>query len=368
LNQAGLHKNNNSKGPNIITMAGAGAVVGLHYLAPKGIKTKDRFSLEALENTINLGVADAIFETFPINYKVFTKSGPSADLFNEFWFNLPEVQEVMHQSGMNDDEVLLSDALLFAGAMMCPTDLNFFSQGICGHAQFLEEFIDFNALQSIDPNEIEIEINAFSVEDHKVVDFTNYERDEDGNPLVRNGKYIAKEITVDHLRAALSYPFLHPPYKIGNRHYFEGAAIQCLNDYFFNDARDIAWILVLDPLRKNMIGLPQNLWDAFALSIIMPTAGLTELGQLILEFKNKFGNMQPVSTNNRKLSALELIALKKDKLYLSEFQIPQEKVPPAWGWSRSSMKDLFKIGQVAGTDIAEKMQQDGHLMANGAGE
>ena len=370
LNQAGLHKNNNSKGPNIITMAGAGAVVGLHYLAPKGTKTKDRFSLEALENTINLGVSDAIFEMFPINYKVFTKSGPSADLFNKFWFNLPEVQAVMHQSGMSDDEVLLGDALMFAGAMMCPTDVNFFSQGICGHAPFLEEFIDFKALQSIDPNDIEIEINAFSVEDNKVVDFTNYERNDDGTPkLDSNNKYIAKEITVDHLRAALSYPFLHPPYKIGDKHYFEGAAIQSLNDYFFDEAEIIDWILVLDPLRKNMIGTPQNLWDAFALSIIMPTAGLTELGQLILEFKSKFGDLLPGSRqlagkiatrNNKRLSALELMAVvtaqTESELYLSEFHIPETSVPRAWGWSRSSMKDLFKIGQEAGKCIANEMR------------
>jgi NTE family protein len=363
LNRAGLHKDNNKNGPNIITMAGAGAVVGLHYLAPKGIKSNNRFSLEALENTINIGVADEIFEMFPINYKAFTKSGPSADLFNEFWYSLPEVQEAMHQSGMSEDEVLLSDAMLFAGAMMCPTDLNFFSQGICGPAQFLEELIDFKALQNIDPNEIEIEINAFNIEDQQIVDFTNYELDDKGKPKLCNDRYIAKKITVDHLRAALSYPFLHPPYKIGNRHYFEGAAIQCLNDYFFSDAKIIDWILLLDPLRKNMIGVPQNLWEAFALSIIMPTAGLTELGQLILEFKIKFGNILPKFEDleskfdaNKKLSALELIALKKNKIYLSEFEIPKEQVRGAWGWSRSNMKDLFKVGQKGGKRIADEMR------------
>jgi NTE family protein len=362
LNQAGLHKNNNANGPNIISMAGAGVVVGLHYLAPKGIKSDHGFSLEALENTINIGVADEIFEMFPVNYKAFAKSGPSADLFNEFWYSLPEVQVAMHQSGMCDEEALLSDALLFAGTMMCPTDLSFFSQGMCGHSPFLEELIDFKALQSIDPNDIEIEINAFNIEQKRVVDFTNYELDEDGKPKLRDGKYIAKEITVDHLRAALSYPFLHPPYKIGNMHYFEGAAIQCLNDYFLNEAKLIEWILVLDPLRKNMIGAPQNLWDAFALSIIMPTAGLTELGQLILEFKNKFGDILPGIEKlksefdvNKKLSALELIALTKNKLYLSEFDIPEKKVRAAWGWSRSNMKDLFRIGQEEGTRIAKKM-------------
>jgi NTE family protein len=379
LHRAGLHEKDG--GPNIISMAGAGAVVGLHYLAPKGLKSKDRFCPEALENTVNFGVSDAIYETFPINYKVFTKSGPSADLFNEFWFSLPEVREAMHQSGMSDDEALLGDSLLFAGAMMCPTDVNFFSQGICGHARFLDELIDFKALQSIDPNEIEIEINAFSIEDHDIVEFTNYERDESGNPItVGNKGYIPREITVDHLRAALAFPFLHAPYKIGDKHYYEGAAIQSLNDYTAKDARDIEWFVVLDPLRKNMIDMPQNLWDAFALSIIMPTAGTAELGRLILDFKTRFQTSGAAATpefaafadkvkslpQNQRLSPFETLVLLADpntpdpkrpsELYFSEFKIPREKVPRAWGWSRSSLKDLFEIGEKAGTDLASAMR------------
>ena len=220
------------KGPNIITMAGAGAVVGLHYLAPKGLKSNDMFSPEALENTVNFGVSDAIHEILPINYKVFTKAGPSADLFNEFWHSLPEVREATRQSGVNDDEALLSDGLLLAGAMLCPMEVNFSDLGICGHAKFLDDLIDFEALQRIDPNDIEIEINAFCIEEQKLVDFTNYECNADGTPIQDGaGRLIPKAITVDHLRAALAFPFLHAPYKIGNKHYFEGAAIQCLNDY-----------------------------------------------------------------------------------------------------------------------------------------
>jgi hypothetical protein len=88
--------------------------------------------------------------------------------------------------------------------------------------------IDFEKLQKLDPNDVEIEINAFCIEDRKLVDFTNYEIDEKtGRPITRtNGELIPKEITIDHLKAALSFPFIHPPYKIGNRHYYEGAAYQ----------------------------------------------------------------------------------------------------------------------------------------------
>jgi NTE family protein len=380
LHEAGLYKED--KRPNVITMAGAGAVVGLHYLAPKGMKSTDPAAaqLEALENTVNFGVSDAIYEMFPVNYKVFTKSGPAADLFNEFWSSLPEVQEAMHQSKMSDDEVLLSDSLLFAGAAVCPTDVNFFSQGICGHSQFLEELIDFEALNRIDPNDIELEINAFCIEDHEIVDFTNYERDAKGRPItVGNNRYVPRPITADHLRAALAFPFLHAPYKIGDKHYFEGAAIQCLNDYTVHDAQQIDWFLVLDPLRKNMVGIPQNLWDAFALSIIMPTAGLTELGRMILELKRMFEESPMTKTpqfkafadslkaqprdDQRLLSAFELLIVAlasphtHGRLYLSEFKVAAEQVPRAWGWSRSSLKDLFAVGQRAGTDLVNEMRK-----------
>jgi NTE family protein len=380
LHEAGLYKED--KRPNVITMAGAGAVVGLHYLAPKGLKSTDPAAaqLEALENTVNFGVSDAIYEMLPINYKVFTKSGPAADLFNEFWSSLPEVREAMRQSKMSDDEALLSDTILFAGAAICPTDVNFFSQGICGHSEFLEELIDFEALNRIDPNDTEIEINAFCIEDHEIVDFTNYQCDAKGKPIiVGNNRYVPQPITADHLRAALAFPFLHAPYKIGDKHYFEGAAIQCLNDYTVHDAQHIDWFLVLDPLRKNMVGIPQNLWDAFALSIIMPTAGLTELGRMILELKRMFEDSPMTKTpefkafadslkaqprdDQRLLSAFELLIMSlasprtHGRLYLSDFKVAAEQVPRAWGWSRSSLKDLFAVGQRAGTELANEMRK-----------
>jgi NTE family protein len=390
LHQAGLHQN--GKGPNVITMAGAGTVVGLHYLAPKGLKSNGPFCLEALENTFNFGVSDAIHEMLPINYKVFTKAGPAAEAFNEFWHSLPEVREATQQHGMTDDEALISDSLLLAGAISCPLETNFFDLGICGHAKFLDDLIDFEALQRIDPNDIEIEINAFCIEDRKLVDFTNYEIKDNGEPVTDGaGRLIRKAITVDHLRAALAFPFLHAPYKIGDKHYFEGAAIQCLNDYRVSQAERVTWVLLLDPLRESMIGMPSNLWEAFALSIIVPTVGLTELGRSILKLKNKIkmkienkhgaefkkwhkekreaeiekkvkdaiSDFLVPTTTNEKLSPFETML--RTELYLSEFEIPPEKLPQAWGWSRSSMKELFEVGKIAGAKIAADMRAKNHL-------
>src|SRR5437773_9707275 len=76
----GLHEEGQAKF-DVIAMAGAGAVVGLIYLAPtRGLSKKD-----ALQNTINFGISDAIYEMCPINYKTFAKSGPSAKAFYDFW-------------------------------------------------------------------------------------------------------------------------------------------------------------------------------------------------------------------------------------------------------------------------------------------
>src|ERR1700747_702730 len=132
----GLHEEGQAKF-DIIAMAGAGAVVGLIYLAPNGLSKK-----RALENTINFGISDAIYEMFPINYKAFAKSGPSADAFNEFWFSLEPVRRATRQLDMTDSEKFWADWLLFLGAALCPTDLNFFSKGFCGHPRFIEGLID----------------------------------------------------------------------------------------------------------------------------------------------------------------------------------------------------------------------------------
>jgi hypothetical protein len=36
---------------------------------------------QALESTLNFGVSDLLYSMFPVNYKLFSKPGPSADAF-----------------------------------------------------------------------------------------------------------------------------------------------------------------------------------------------------------------------------------------------------------------------------------------------
>src|SRR5271163_4042264 len=58
---------------DVISTSGAGALMGLLYTAPVGGDP-----VAALENWVNVGVADPIYAGFPVNYKVFMKPGPQA--------------------------------------------------------------------------------------------------------------------------------------------------------------------------------------------------------------------------------------------------------------------------------------------------
>jgi NTE family protein len=343
-----LHEEGQAKF-DIIAMAGAGAVVGLIYLAPNRLSKK-----RALENTINFGISDAIYEMFPINYKAFAKSGPSAAAFNEFWFNLPSVRRAMRQHDMTEGEKFWADWLLFIGAAMCPTDLNFFSKGFCEHPRFIEDLIDFGKLERV---RAEIEISAFDIKQHKIVDFKN--TDERTGPT---------PIGVEHLRAALSFPFIYPPYELDGRLFYEGAAFQALNEPERIDQIDK--FIILNPLRSNLIRAPDNLWEAYTQSIIMPVVGIAE-SEVESDLRTDVswiyyrGPLEQIRTTLRmplkKADKKARLSTLKDKLerkewYSAELMIDDRYVHDALGWKRSSLERLFGIGHNAGKKLATKLR------------
>ena len=71
---------------DIVSTSGAGMLIGLLYAAPKGSRgdiKRDRAA--ALKNTVNMGVHDAIYRFFPVNFKVFHKPGTLAQAYTKFW-------------------------------------------------------------------------------------------------------------------------------------------------------------------------------------------------------------------------------------------------------------------------------------------
>ena len=64
---------------SVIGTAGAGALPGLLYAAPKSGD-----AAAALKSVVNLNVYDAIYRLIPANFKVFFKYGP----FSQFFYQL----------------------------------------------------------------------------------------------------------------------------------------------------------------------------------------------------------------------------------------------------------------------------------------
>jgi NTE family protein len=348
---------------DIISMAGAGAVVGLVYLAPTGGMTRK----EALTNTINFGISDQIYRMFPVNYKVFGKAGPSANAFNDYWFSLPQVRAATHQLYMTEEERLWADWLLFIGALLCPTDVSILSSGLCEHPRLIEDLINFSQLRDVKP---EIHISAFNIKTHKLDNFKNRDR---------NGK---KHITADHLRAALSFPFIYPPYKLNGTHYYEGAAFQTLNR--IQDIQQIDKFIVLNPLQPNLIQRPECLWDAYTQSIIMPVTGIAEAE--MHPFRRRRGMQHLRGRRLRKAGGTESSPLSsaggallqvmrtiqiaststvsrmlplrqgEKEWYSADLTVDEPYVRDALGWSRSSLERLFKIGKNRGKELAERIR------------
>jgi predicted acylesterase/phospholipase RssA len=330
---------------DIISMAGAGAVVGLMYLSPNGMTTP-----QALHCTKDFGVSDLIYSALPINYKVFGKSGPSADGFNAYWFNLPEVRAALHQYGMTPAQKLYCDMLLFEGAMMCPTDVNYFSQGFCSHPAYIEDMIDFERLRRLEAPYIEV--NAYRLDGPE----------KDRGPC----DFKKEEMTPHHLRAALSFPFIYPPYEINGLHYYEGAAFQVINPVDLKGAGlkfgEIDRFIMLNPMKREFIQPPRNLWDAYAQSIMMPIAALAEFGvggiqRQLKKFKRLRTPLAQLTNEDVDipLFLLPYFEQVKSKWYAADFYVPREHLPFVFDWSRSNLEFLFDCGYRAGKELAAQI-------------
>ncbi|HUI95551.1 MAG TPA: patatin-like phospholipase family protein [Xanthobacteraceae bacterium] len=320
---------------DVIYMAGAGAVVGLVYLAPKGLTPA-----EALLNTMNYGISDQIYAAVPVNYKLFNKGGPSAEVFRDYWSSLPPVQAAMHQYGMNDQQKLAADMLLFTGAVACPSDVNYFSKGVCAHVPFIEGVVDFDKLKTIPQ---QYYLNAYCIDDEQSVEF------------------VKPYVDLHHFRAALSFPYIYPPYQIDGKYYYEGASVDCLNliaaMHEERAKNDIDTIVVLDVLRSFLIQRPRNLWDAYARSIIVPIVASAEkelemflhwveTGHIVKKvppyIPEKLHAVLHTQEHAKKITPPPL------KAYLLRYPIPDQQKPYALDWSKSNLETLFSVGYSAG--------------------
>lgn len=376
-----------------VSMSGAGAVVGLSYLAPKGLTPA-----QALRNTMNFGVSDAIYSILPVNYKMFFKGGALSDEFRNYWRKLPPVWDAEHQYGMSPAEKLESDLLLLAGSIMTPTDMNFFDQGVCAHIPFIEDVVDFKKLNQLPGPRCFL--NAYRIDTKEVVEFQG------------------PEIDIRHFRAAFSFPYIYAPYEVDGCFYYEAAAFTGLNlvklavhssylkiPYVDKLDDDSYRFIIFDVLGSDVIHPARNLMDAYAQSIIFPIVGSAEKEISIFKEWVKTGVKEFIPPDERlrievaddeavdvanawalrivnalgtsglaQLGISEKVArtigtpelaealgiCPKPKVpdieppYLVKFYVPPEEQPYILDWSRSNLERLFDIGYESGRIFLEQ--------------
>lgn len=342
------------KGFEIIHASGAGAVIGLLAVAPR-TKRRDRpreergpieAAKEALRGIVDvLGVADPIHAVlsaagFPIGYKTFFKPGPFTPLFQRWGqlFKLGKPGEcflapigkpitpigqyynawIDELRRHEESRRLWDDLVDLWVAALTPTLITPFSKGLCAPLPFLEDLVDFDSLRKFPGHFC---VNAYNVSDGK-----------DHMEVFHQ-----EEITANHIRAALAYPFIYAPGRIKDKFYFEGADRDPIWFGSLIEQRDrwevktVVLVDILGELEQCLIRPPRNLWDAFEMSILTPICALA----------------------NKEIRHFETV-LKEEHgfaYHRVKFQIPEEHWPHITDWSHSNMSAMWKIGHKKGQEF-----------------
>jgi NTE family protein len=355
---------------DIVYTSGAGALMGLAFLAPNG-KTPQ----EALkDNVLAMGVSDAIYRIFPVGFKTWYKPGPFTRplyrwgrlfkwnqnpyrLWSGFlgrredalkrWYNAWSDFGIRLRG--NAFERLYNDWVDFWLAVMNPTDLNYFSKGVCDSFPFLDEMVDLHKLK-IFPGEFYM--NAYNITDDRMDTFAKY------------------EITPEHFRAALAMPFIYPPVEINGKLYIEGAdhnPISFGNLYERADINSIKTIVIFDilgSLGKFLIREPKNLWDAYQISIMAPLVALAEKN--LQEFERRVDEHE--SLKGREFQKIEE-PLQRGRYYkqddfsyhIFKFDIPKEQENHLLEWSYSNMSNVWSIGRRTVENLIPFLELDSRL-------
>ena len=311
---------------DVISTSGAGALMGLMYVAPQGGNAKAN-----LRKWGSGGVSNAIYDRFPVDYKVFNKPGPAAEMYRNMLLANPVTEPYVNIFAKNAVEGLWGDTVRYWLAAFSPSDLTPASLGMCAHLPFANQAIDFAALRKVKP---EVYINAYNLSKEKMTIW-------------------GKEVIDDrHMKAAFAFPFIYPPFTLDGDDYIEGASVDSLNfEALVSDdkanpgvACDIDTIVVFDILgEKKLLTKPANLYDGWVNSIITP---LVQLAKDDLKLFELVHNRDP-HTGKPKRDLL--------KVPLSK-HIPDEYWPKVLDWSFSNLEFLYDIGYKAGLEFCDAHQ------------
>jgi NTE family protein len=418
---------------DVIYTSGAGALLGLLYAAPKGKKPKD-----ALKSLVDLGVSDPIYRLLPIGYKTFFKPGPFtgpihklAQFFKIGALPLQRIERPVTGLGLAYNEWLrlwdtpqgggfkrfYNDLVDLWAAAITPTPLNYWSKGVCDPLPFLEDLVDFHALNQKNVP-FHFYMNAFSVterhqalyekgastqKDYKTQDFRTRPFTKNRSDAKRSSESGLKMhlfynkrggIQPEDVRAAFAYPFIYPPVMIDRHVYFEGAGRDPIS--FGNllvekgvraDVNDIERIVLIDilgALDQYLLREPRNLLDAFSLSILAPAVAhaqkeisrfyraLDEANEDLRVFDQDAARVvkipRTVSPTERvkeirerafhRLTGPDKALARITHFLQMPFKIDEELGPHITDWSYSNMSRMFEIGQRDGESFWRRNERE----------
>jgi NTE family protein len=325
---------------NLILTSGAGAIMGLLFMGPKG-----KSPPAGLRDVVEIGVSDAIYRFFPLGYKTFFKASPFtklfADLANRFKVPVSPREIGKELSESQRRKRLYNDSIDFWFSALTPTSLTLLSKGLCAPPPFLDDLIDFHKVNHRPPHDPlkALVVNAYNI-DKKRMDW-----------------FSTPHLNAAHLRAAFAFPFIYPPAELGSHPYYEGATYDPLDShvpvpyqmrahghprvtlsgvpdldtilqtFFDGKARSIqnyefVIIDILGSLATHLVRAPRDLWDAYGLSIMVPIVALAKKSEdAIGEHPN---------------------------IHRIRFHIPEDRRADLLEWNYSNLAAMFDIGYAAG--------------------
>lgn len=298
---------------DVVSTTGAGMLIGLMYAAPRHGSRED-----TLKATREMGVHDTIYNAFPVNYKIFHKSGAMAEAYTKF-----HQQWLAQMPRKTEAQRFVSDMTQFWMAAFCPPDLSPRQNGLCQPPPWIDLIVDFDKLSSFDG---EFLMSAYCIEDHDDVTFTK------------------EEITSEHFKAALAMPLIYSPYKMDGKTYLEGSAFDTLafDPGGVMSRNLIDTVIYFDVLgQRKLIQEPTSVYDAWVHSIINPLTRIAEMDSANYErISKELGELDPM----KKIDVLRMPF--RD-------HIPEDQWAKVLDWSYSNMSTLFDIGYETGKQFAQ---------------
>ena len=276
-----------------------------------------------------MGISDLIYDLVLVNYKVFEKPGILADVYRKA---IAPFLDIFPQETLLDQ--LMHDWVRLIAAVLSPSGM-LFSNGLSAAAPWTERVLDFEKLRLFPGS---FYINAYNIDKEEIDTFEK------------------EDITADHFRAALAFPFIYQPFLLRGRynklynyddnfyHYIEGSAVDSFNfESLFGKLRihekhKLKNVIVLDVLSsRKIIRNPKSLYHAWVQSIMVPLVFMAEDDwKLFVEcHRMKYPDVtfKPV-----------------------HIEIPDDRWSTLLDWSRSNLSELYDLGYEAGRRFFEANQ------------